>query len=75
MEMLRKQLKQPQLWRARLKRMRRLVHEPVGLAERQRRSSPFGAPAATMTPWVLVMATEALVPNSYFLCSLPLATQ
>ena len=31
--------------------------------------------AATMTPWVLVMATEALVPNSYFLCSLPLATQ
>ena len=31
--------------------------------------------AATMTPWVLVIATEALVPNSYFLCSLPLATQ
>ena len=24
-----------------------------------------------MTPWVLVIATEALVPNSYFLCSLP----
>ena len=33
------------------------------------------ARAATMTPWVLVIATEALVPNSYFLCSLPLATQ
>lgn len=33
------------------------------------------ATAPTITPWVLVITTEALLPNSYFLCSLPLLRQ